>query len=37
MDIADVANTVQDWLAGGTQVAVAWPVGFAGFSSRRPR
>ena len=36
MDIADLAATVQEWLAAGTPVAVAWPVGFAGFSSRRP-
>jgi xanthine dehydrogenase accessory factor len=35
-DVADVAVAVQEWLAKGTPVAVAWPVGFAGFSSRRP-
>jgi xanthine dehydrogenase accessory factor len=36
MEVADVASTVQDWLAEGAQVAMAWPVAFAGFSSRRP-
>jgi xanthine dehydrogenase accessory factor len=35
MRIADLAATVQEWLAEGMQVAVAWPVAFAGFSSRR--
>jgi len=35
MRIADLATTVQEWLAEGMQVAVAWPVAFAGFSSRR--
>jgi xanthine dehydrogenase accessory factor len=35
-DVAQVAATVQEWLAGGAQVGVAWPVAFVGFSSRRP-
>jgi xanthine dehydrogenase accessory factor len=35
-DVRDVASTVSSWLAAGRRAAVARPVSFAGFSSRRP-
>jgi xanthine dehydrogenase accessory factor len=36
MEVSEVAATVDRWLAAGQRAAVAWPVGFAGFSTRRP-
>ncbi|HSS11882.1 MAG TPA: XdhC family protein [Acidimicrobiales bacterium] len=36
MEFTDVVATVSSWLAEGHRAAVARPVAFAGFSSRRP-
>ena len=36
MEVKSVASAVAAWLAEGQRVAVANPVEFAGFSSRRP-